>query len=118
MTVEADLYNTVKTLVSNRVFPDVAPHDTAMPYITYQQVGGDVVSFIEQAMPSKKNGYFQVNVWATTRLEAASLILQIEAAVLTSALFQADAIGAPIAAYDEDGLSYGFLQQFSIWSDR
>jgi hypothetical protein len=118
MTVEADLYNTVKTLVSNRVYPDVAPHQTALPYITYQQVGGDTVSFLERSMPSKKNGSFQVNVWAATRAEAAALILSVESAIVTSALFQASAEMAPIAAYDEDQIVYGYLQHFNIWSDR
>lgn len=118
MTVESDIYNALKTLVANRVYPDVAPNATAMPYITYQQVGGDAPSFMERAMLSKKNGYFQVNVWAKTRAEAAALILQIESAITLSTAFQANATSGPIAAYDETGLSYGMLQQFTIWSDR
>lgn len=118
MTVEADIFNTVKTLVSNRVFPDVAPAATALPYITYQQVGGEAPVFLERGMPSKKNGYFQINAWAKTRAEAAALILQIESAITLSTAFQANATMAPIAAYDEDGSTYGMLQQFTIWSER
>ena len=118
MTVESDLFNAVKTLVSNRVFPDIAPHGTTMPYITYQQVGGDTVAFLERAMPSKKNGYFQVNVWCTTRAAAAALILQIEEAIVTSTAFQAEAKSGPVAGYTDELNTYGFFQHFSIWSDR
>jgi hypothetical protein len=118
MTVESDLYNTVKSLVGDRVFPDIAPTGAAMPYITYQQVGGDTVAFLERAMPAKKNGYFQVNVWCATRAEAAALMLQIEAAIVTATVFQAEANSGPIAGYTEELATYGYLQQFSIWSDR
>jgi len=118
MTVEADIYNSVKSLVGNRVYPDVAPAGAQLPYITYQQVGGDAVSFLERAMPSKKHGEFQINVWCATRLEAASLILQIEAAIALSTAFQAEAKMAPIAGYSEEANVYGYFQHFSIWSDR
>lgn len=118
MTVESDLYNTVKTLVSNRVFPDVAPAGTTMPYITYQQVGGDAVTFLERALPSKKHGEFQLNVWCTSRSEAAALILQIESALVLATVFQAEPKMAPIAGYSDDMNTYGYLQHFSIWSDR
>lgn len=118
MTVESDIYNSVKSLVANRVYPDVAPVGTTMPYITYQQVGGDAVSFLERAMPSKKHGEFQLNVWCATRAEAAALILQIESALVLSTAFQAEAKMAPIAGYSEEANTYGYLQHFSIWSDR
>ena len=118
MTVEADIYNTVKTLVSNRVYPDLAPNNATMPYITYQQVGGEVVNYVEPSVADLKNGFFQVNVWCTTRAQAASLILQIEQAIVQATVFSAKPLMAPIAGYDEDGISYGMLQQFSIWSAR
>ena len=118
MTVESNIYDAVKGLVANRVFPDVAPSGTALPYITYQQVGGDAPTFLERSVVPKKNGSFQLNVWATTRAEAATLILAIEAALITATTFQAVPRAAPIAGYAEEPATYGYLQQFSIWSDR
>ena len=113
MTIEADLFNALKGLVSNRVYPDVAPLGATMPYITYQQVGGDSVSFLEAALPDKRNGRFQINVWSATRNEASTLMRTI-ATTLVSAL-RADPMGEPVSDIDIDTGSYGSRQFFSIW---
>lgn len=118
MTVEADIFNLLKGMVANRCYPDEAPEGVARPYITYQQVGGRPLVYLERAVPSKKNGRFQISVWADTRSASASLGLQVEAALITATAFQAEAIGAPLATKDEDTGYRGSLQDFSIWSDR
>jgi len=118
MTVEADIFNLLKGLTSNRVYPDVAPADAAKPYIVYQQVGGEAVVFIDNAVPSKQNGRFQISVWADTRAAAAAMALQIENSMTAATAFQARPLGAPIARYEADGPVYGAQQDYSIWSDR
>lgn len=118
MTVEADLYSALTGLVSGRVYPDVAPTGAARPYITYQQIGGEAVAFLESVMPSKKNGRFQINVWADTRLAVASLSVQVETALVQSTTLRAQAIGAPAWTYEVDTKLYGTNQDFSIFSDR
>ena len=118
MTVEADIYNALKTLVANRAFPDIAPLSTAKPYITYSQVGGESLAYLENAVPSKQNGRFQINVWASTRASASSLMLQVEAAMVQASMFNARPLDAPSSAYDNDMLTYSSMQDFSIWSDR
>lgn len=117
MTVESNLFDCLKGLVSNRVYPDVAPFGVEKPYITYQQVGGDVVTFIDSTMPSKRNGRFQLNVWATTRLAAAALARQVESALVTSSALRATPMGAAVSSYEPDTLLYGSRQFFSIWFD-
>lgn len=117
MTVEADLFSRLGSLVGNRVYPDVAPANTEKPYITYQQVGGDVVTFIESAMPSKRNGRFQISVWAPTRLAAAALARSVEDSLVTSTTLRAQPLAAPVALYEETPLLYGSRQFFSIWFD-
>lgn len=118
MTVEANIYNALKSLVANRVFPDVGPLGTAAPYITYQQIGGAVVQPLAGGLADKQNGRFQVNVWAKTRSEAASLALLVESAMVGASTFQARAVGAPSATYDGDVTLYGSIQDFSVWSAR
>lgn len=118
MTVESAIFDTLKTLVSSRVFPDVAPLSTALPYITYQQIGGEAFAYIENTLPDAKNGRFQVNVWATTRAAAAALALQVEAALIQSTAFQARAVGAPAATHEPDLKLYGSMQDFTVWSTR
>lgn len=118
MTIEADIFATIAPLVGNRVFPDVAPIGTTRPYVTYQQIGGRSIAFMDKTLPSKKNGYFQINVWADTRATAASLTLQIDSELRLSALFQAAPQSEPIADQDPDLNLYGTIQDWSIWSSR
>lgn len=118
MTIEADLFTTLNGLVGGRMFPDDAPNGTTLPYITYTQMGGDVVRYTEAAVPNVKNGLFQFNVWGATRAACSALILQIEAALVTSALFQTDPQGAYESLRDHDMDLRGARQTFSIWSAR
>lgn len=118
MTVESDLFDTLKGLVSNRVYPDLAPAEAAKPYVVYQQIGGESPTFLERASPSKKNGRFQVVVWAETRAQASLVSLQIEAAMVAATVFQAKPVGDRTAVYDEDTQLRGSRQDFSVWSDR
>lgn len=118
MTVESDLYTLLKGLVGDRVYPDVAPLSTPRPYITYQQIGGQVLSYVGPEVPSEKNGSFQINVWADSRLAAAALALQVEAAFIGATVFVASPESAPIAQHEPDLNLYGTIQDFSIWSNR
>lgn len=118
MTVEADIYTALKSLVGNRMFPDLAPAETPRPYIVYQEISGEAPIFLERAVPSKKNGRFQISVWSNTRAEAAAIGLQIEEAMTLATAFQAKPIGGRSAAYDEDTELRGSRQDFTIWSER
>lgn len=118
MSVESDLFSAVQALVSGRAYPDVAPDHVARPYIVYQQIGGEAPTFLERATPSKKNGRFQLAVWADTRAVAQSISLQVEAALVAATAFEAKPVGASTSVYDEDAAVRGARQDFSIWSDR
>lgn len=115
MTVEASLYTALQTLVSNRVYPDLAPFGAVKPFITYQQVGGSSVNFIDQAVPSKSNARFQVNVWADTRSAAAALALQAEQALRGTTALQTTVLGQPVSTYEADTKLFGTRQDFSFW---
>jgi hypothetical protein len=117
MSLETSLH-TLLFAQCPRVFPDVAPYDTARPYITWQQVGGDPLSYVDDTVPDRRNSLIQVNAWADTRLQANDLMLQIESALITSTSFQARPAGALIAAHDQDTDRRGAMQDFSIWSTR
>ena len=120
MTFESDLVARIGSLVSGRVFPDVAPFGTTRPYITYQQVGGDALSYVDDVVPTLQNGLVQINVWSSSRAEANSIARQIEALLVTATAFQARPAAALIATH-ENGLDpplYGAMQDFDIWSPR
>jgi hypothetical protein len=117
MTVEADLVTVLET-VADRVFLDFAKVSTARPYVTLQQVGGWGVSFSDATVPDSKHGEFQVNVWADSRVAAAALMLQVEAALIQASQFVARPIAAPVSDFDADVPVYGSRQSFSVFSDR
>lgn len=118
MTVEADIYTTLKGLVANRCFPDFAPIGTARPFITFEQVGGQALAYIDGALPDKKHGRFEIGVYADTRYAAAALALQVEAAMAAATVFQASAITAPVSDYAPEPKIYASTQTFSVFSDR
>ena len=117
MSLESNLY-TVLSAVCPRTFPDVAPFATTRPYVTYQQIGGDPVNFVDRVVPNKRNARVQINVWADTRASAVATMQAIEDAVRMSVLFQGEPESAMTSDYDHDNLVFGSMQDFTIWSDR
>lgn len=99
-------------LVGNRVFPDTAPANTALPFVIYQKVGGVEPIYADGSLPDKENARVQVQVWARKRSEAASMMRQVKAA-LCAAPALAVPLGADVAR-NEDGF-LGAQQDFSIW---
>ena len=119
MTVEADIFNALKTLVNNRVYPDLNDAATVTaPYIVYQEISGEEPVFLEQAEPSKENGRFQVAVWATTRAASKALAKQVTTAMVMASTFQAKPIGGKTSVIDEDTKLRGTRQDFTVWSTR
>ena len=116
MSVESLIFDTLKTLVSSRVYPLIAPQEvTALPRITYQQVGGQGINFLEAANPSMKNGRFQINCWGATSLQVAALSRQVEDALRSEVYLQTTVLGAPVAEYEPETRLYGTRQDFSFW---
>lgn len=115
MTIEATIYSTLTALVGGRVYPDVAPVGVVRPYITYQNIGGEAVNFLDQVtVPSRKRRRFQVNVWSDTRETTAALAIQVEDAMRAAPVLQTTVEGAPIAIYELDTNLRGSMQDFSV----
>jgi hypothetical protein len=114
MTVEADIFSVLERLVGGRAFPDTAPANTEAPFIVYQQVGGTPLNYLA-GVPDKKNGRFQVNVWATTRKEAAALIRKAEDDLRLHPSLFAQTLNGALSQHDQEVGLYGASQDFSIW---
>lgn len=117
MSFESQLFGVLQTACP-RVFPDVAPINTATPYLTWQQLGGENLRFIDNSAPDKRNVLLQINAWSKTRTEATALIRQIEDALCMSALFVAIPEGEALSMYEPDTLLFGSLERFSIYAAR
>ena len=93
------------------------PDAVVVPYITWQQVGGTPVNFLDTAtLPSKANGRFQINTWAATRAEALTLAKQVENAVRATTSLQPAVLSQPVATTDEETGRKGYRQDFSLWN--
>lgn len=117
MSMESDLATLLKGICA-RTYPDIAPEGTTTPYITWQGLGGESARFLDNAAADKRNTLMQINVWSKTRLEALTLIRQIEDAICASAAFVGRPQGEPMSTYEPDTLLYGCVQRFDIWSAR
>lgn len=114
----SSLIKTVLETACPRVFPGFAPVGTTKPYVTYRQVGGDVISPLAKEVPNLQNGMFQVNVWANSHASAASIMLAIESAMTLATTFTAKPVSAPSEDFDADIPVFGAEQDFSVWSNR
>lgn len=118
MSVEAQIYASLKSLVDNRVFRDVASQtNPALNRIVFQQVGGESVNFLEGGRPSKKNARFQITCWGSRRDDVMALSRRVEDTLRTVTALSPTVLGAAIAVYDEETKSYGAIQDFSLWYD-
>lgn len=116
MIAELAVYNAIKAQAPT--YPDVAPVNTAAPWIVYQQVGGEAVNWIENTDHGAERARVQVSVWATTRAQAAQLSLDCEAAIRASNDMQAEPIGARVSVYEPDTRLYGCQQDFRVMTQN
>lgn len=112
--MESDLFATLQAQCA-QVWPTVAPTDTPRPYVTYQQIGGDVLEYLDNPPPMARNAYMQINAWSDDPQVAKDLMRQIEAALLAATAFAASPMAAMQDDHDPDMQVYGARQDFSVW---
>lgn len=115
MTIEEHIFRIVEPLIT--VYPDKAPINAQLPYLTYQRFGGQSVTFVDKTLPDKKNAVIQINCWASSAIEASNLIMRVEKSLLADPTVTASAITEPVSTFDDDPESAitGRMQDFSIW---
>lgn len=117
MATEADFVSAIGTLCGGRVFADYAEGGPTTPFVTYQQVGGHAINFLEGGSTNRRHARMQINVWADTRLAANALAKQIEDTLKSSPFF-ANAVGALMARADPLTSKYrGAQQDFTVMLD-
>lgn len=115
MSVHVSVQAAVSALAGGRVFPLVADEGTAVPYVVFQVVGGDPMSFISGDRPDKQERRVQFSVWAKTTLEAHAIAAQIEAALCATAELQTEVLTIALDAFDEITKYRGARQDFYLF---
>lgn len=115
MSLESMLKTRLRPLVGNRAWPDFRPLEASkeLPFITWQQISGEVHEFLEGGAPALRNARVQVNVWAGDRETANTLMRAVENDLLTIDK-RTSALGALTATYDTTVKLYGARQDFSV----
>lgn len=115
--MESDLSALLKAICT-RAYPDVAPAGAVAPWITWQGIGGAAARNLDNTPADKRNTLMQVSVWSQSRLEALTLIRQIEDALCASPAFVARPQGEAMSTYESDTQLYGCIQRFDVWGSR
>ncbi len=117
MSLEADLIPLLQAICP-RTYPDLAPSGAATPYLTFQHIGGESMRYADNTAMDKRFPLIQINAWAKTRLEALTLIRQVEDALCTSSAFQTEPQGESLSTHEPDAQLYGSIQRFEVFGDR
>ncbi|MFS2007971.1 DUF3168 domain-containing protein [Duganella sp. CT11-25] len=118
MTMETLIFDTLRGLVADRVYPGVAPDGVGdAPYITWSIGGGQPVNFVDGSQPSKGNGRLQINVWSKTVMQTALLAQQAETALRGRVELSTTVLTQRFTRVDEVTKRHGTYQFFSCWAD-
>ena len=119
MSGEAQLVAALK-MVTAQVFPDFAPAGTAAPWVTWQNIGGTPLRWLNNTAADKRKAMVQISAWTTSRASTLDLIRQIEDALCASTAFVARPADEPTSLVDQDLADplYGSAQTFDLWVAR
>ena len=111
--MESDLVALLEAICP-RVSPDVAPLSTQRPYITYQQIGGRSLRWLDNTASDKRHALMQINVWHSQSMLATDMAHAIEDSLCATSAFVATPQGEIQTTYEHDLELYGTIQTFGI----
>ena len=125
MSMETLVYTALKGLVSNRVYRDIAPDTvTELPRITFQQITGSPINFLDNATTpvTITRVRVQVSVWHSSRDACMALSRQVREALRAVAALQTHVETEAMAVLEPNGIGpsrhlYGAHQDYSFCTD-
>jgi len=87
MSIETTLYNALSgdaaiiALVSDRIYPQIAPDSAAVPYITYQVIATNAYNVLVGA-PGSERKVIQINCVSNTYAQAKSISTAVKTALV------------------------------------
>ena len=117
MSAETEIFQLLNGICP-RVFPDIAPPETPMPFITYSGIGGPSMRYASGEAMASHYPTIQINVWSSQRAEALALIRQAEEVICAAASINAEPQSEPLWQHDPHVGAYGCLQRFDVFATR
>jgi hypothetical protein len=118
MSIDTLIVAALSPLVAGRVYPDVAPDTPVLPYIVYQQVGGEGLVFLEGTLPDHEGCRIQLATWGTRRLDVTALAKLAEEALIDAPDLQTEPLGGRVSDHEPETKRYGARQDFMVWAAR
>lgn len=117
MSWETELIALVQPILP-RFYEREALQGAALPYGSYQGMGGQSLRYVEGDASDKRHALIQIDVWASAPDQAAGLIRQIEDAICLNAGWTGEALGEPRTISEPDLGLYGRSQDFELLATR
>ena len=118
MSIDTLIAQALGPLVGGRAYPDVAPENPTLPYIVYQQVGGEGLVYLEGTLPDREGCRIQVATWGERRLEVTALAKLAEKALIDALDLQTEPLGGRMSDHEPGTQRYGARQDFMVWALR
>lgn len=115
--------NAVTTLVADRIYPDIAPTKTLLPYVTFQRISTPRIRDLK-GLSGLAYPRFQIDAWATSRLSAKEVIDAVRAAFdgqsgnTSGIAVKAVSIQDEAADIDAESGLYRARADFYIWHNE
>jgi hypothetical protein len=117
MSHEILIFNALKSLVSNRVYPDTFPQEPSLPVwpsIRYAQIGGQIFDdACGSGLSDTDSTEFQIDIVAITATQRATLRDQVRTA-LNGLSVPASLNLAPLHEYDAETKTYRAILRVTV----
>jgi len=106
---------TIAALVGDRIHPALLPAGSALPALTYQHIGGAVMTDLSGGDGDLRNPRVQINCWAESYVQAHALSEAVRARLQTAAsTFKAVPVLGPQDAYEQNTKRHGVYYDYSF----
>lgn len=112
MPLNTEVRAALDALVGGRVYPHLAPQNAILPRITYQEITVDPVNSLagSSGLDAVR---VQVDVWADSALEAATLAETVRTAMAAAAF--KGLMESRFGEYEQETKTYRVSQDFRCW---
>ena len=112
MSIETQVFTALKTLVTNRCYPVMAPEGTALPYIVYQRASAQRENTLDHSV-RLSNAQIAVDYYAVSR-DAARTLADLGMTAMSASSLANDLVDDS-ELYDPETRVYFISATYSCW---